>query len=556
MIEQLYIENVVLIKKTFVSFGDSLNIISGESGAGKSILLRCISFVFGGRVTKDFIRRGEKKAEVRCTISIENDIMKSKIESLGIDIDEDRTLLITRTYNDKGKNVCYVNYKLVNLRFLKELSKVFIDIHSQHQHQYLLEKSRHIELLDFFCGEELELLKEKLVDEYSRYKDLKNKYNRITNNSREKEIKIDILNYQINEIESLQLEEGEEYILENRQKKMSNLEKIEHNIRKSIYSLSGDTSNAIDCLNKCSNYLQNLSDVDDECEGFNNDIINILELTSDLNYKLRRYIDTVDYTPNELEEIEDRLNQIYKLKKKYGNSTKEILDFLDKSKVELCEISIDSDSLDNIEKDIKESEKKCFDICKSITTLRKEKSSSIEEGIESNLHDLGMEDIKFKINISKKSSITENGIDDVAFYMSTNKGEELKELDKIASGGEMSRIMLALKNVLANKDTVEVFIFDEIDTGVSGVTAQKVANKLKELSKTKQIITITHLPQIASAGDTHIYVKKSVIEDNTYSEAVILDSEDVINEVARLFGGEIITKKSKEVAEDLIKLNR
>ncbi len=555
MIEHLYIENVALIHKATVSFSESLNIISGETGAGKSILLSCISFVFGGRVNRDFIRKGQAKAEVRVLITVEDDYIKEQLHKLDVACDDDNCILINRTYNNKGKNICRINGKLINIGFLKELSKLFIDIHSQHQHQSLLEQSKHIELLDSFCGEELEKLKTDLKIEYVTLKKINEKYESFSKNTREKEIKIDILKYQINEIESFDLKIGEDIALLERQKKLSSGEKIEKNINKSIYNFSTDNG-ALDSLNEISVFLDNISNVDNECMNFSIAVNNILELSNDLVSDLRNYYENLEFSLSDLEEIEERLNDIQKLKKKYGNDIKEILQFLNNCKEELLEIDLSDESIKKLKEELYNKKIKCFRIAENMTKLRIKKSLEIEKKIEDNLKDLGMKDIQFKININKKNELSENGMDKVVFYISTNKGEDLKELDKVASGGEMSRVMLGLKNVIADVDIINTFIFDEIDSGVSGRTAQKVANKMKELSKTKQIISITHLPQIASAGDKHIYVEKSVKDDNTYSNIYELDESSVINEVARLFGGENITDKTLEVAKELIKSNK
>ncbi len=555
MIEHLYIENVALIEIASISFSESLNIISGETGAGKSILLKCISFVFGARVTRDFVRTGEKRAEVRCVLYAKSNAIKEQLAILGVDLDDDNCLLITRTYNIMGKSICRINEKIVNIGFLKEISKLFIDIHSQHQHQSLLEQSKHIELLDSFCGKELINLKDDLKDVYTVYTNLKEKYETISNNTREKEIKIDILKYQINEIDSVDLKVGEEEILIEKQKKMTSSEKIEKNINNSIHNFSTDNG-ILDRLNQISVYLENISDIDDECMEFVNNSNNILELSNDLVSELRNYYDGLDFNFNEQEEVEDRLNSIYKLKKKYGSNIKEILDFANVCRKELKEITLSDNSIKELLIEIEEKRKKCYQVCNKITRIRKEKSLEIEKKIENNLKDLGMKSIKFQIKIDEKDRISENGLDKVIFYISPNKGEELKELDKIASGGEMSRVMLALKNVIADIDLIDTFIFDEIDSGVSGITAQKVANKLKELSKTKQIISITHLPQIASVGNKHIYVEKYVQNNNTYSKAFEISENKVIEEIARLFGGEYITDKSREVAKELILANK
>ncbi len=554
MIEHLYIENVALIEKADVSFSESLNIISGETGAGKSILLSCISFVFGGRVTRDFIRKGQTKADVRAVIIVKSDFIKSELEQLGIACDDD-CILINRIYNNKGKNICRVNGKLINIGFLKELSKLFIDIHSQHQHQSLLEQSKHIELLDSFCGAELEELKSDLKIEYLSLKKINEKYENLSTNTREKEIKIDILKYQINEIENFELIVGEDITLLEQQKKLSSGEKIEKNINKSIYNFSTENG-VLDNLNEISVFLDNISNIDDECMNFSINANNILELSNDLVSDLRNYYEGLDFNINVLEEIEERLNDIQKLKKKYGNDITEILQFVHNCKEELAEIDLSDESIKKLKEEVYNKKIQCFRIAENITKLRLKKSIEIEKKIEDNLKDLGMKDIQFKININKKNELSENGMDKVVFYISTNKGEDLKELDKVASGGEMSRVMLGLKNVIADIDVINTFIFDEIDTGVSGITAQKVANKMKELSKTKQIISITHLPQIASAGDKHIYVEKSVKDDNTYSNVYELDENEVIGEIARLFGGENITNKTLEVAKELIKSNK
>ncbi len=555
MLERLYIKNVALIDEISVEFGEGLNILSGETGAGKSIIIDSINFVLGEKAHKDFIHRGADKANVEALIYIDGSNVKKEIENIGIDIDEDNSILISRTMLASGKTSCRINGKAVTVGMLKEISSLLIDIHGQHEHQSLLNPEKHIVLLDRFCPENLNDFKAKLLKKIKKYKQLLKEINEIDFNLEDREAKIEIYKYQIEEIRAADFKINEEEKLLSERKLLLASEKIRGYINACLEFLyRSEEMSAVDKISSALNNLYDISMLDKSqkknYERLDEIYIQLDELVSDLI----TYSNNIEGEPEKLDNIEKRLDLIYKFKRKYGSSIKDILKHCIETEKKLEILLNSSDKIKELSEKKSSLEIDIKKLCGEITELRCKAAKKIENEVESVLKDLGMINAQFKINIEQKSSFNQNGWDKAEFIISPNKGEELKPLSKIASGGEMSRVMLSLKTVLAKQDSIETFIFDEIDTGVSGRTAQQVAQKLAFIGKSHQILCITHLPQIASMGDNHYLIEKKSDETKTISTIKKIEKDEITDELARLIGGAEITESTIAAAADMKKM--
>lgn len=554
MLEYLHIKNVALIDEQFINFSEGLNILTGETGAGKSMVIDSINFVLGEKVSKDFIRSGETNALVEVLFFLKEQKTLEAIKNLDVELDAYNSLLISREINKNGRTVCKINGRGTTMNIIKEISSILIDIHGQHQHQSLLNSSKHIVLLDQFCGDKLQILKNELYKEYREYKSIQDKIKQLTGDEKERQQKIDILQYQINEIQTAKLKPNEEEDLLQQRKILAGAEKLNSNIKEIGILLNGDDSNytgAVDQLNKIANLLKESSDIDLSLSELTALSQNITVQLEELAVDLRRYNKDIDSSPEQLFEVETRLDLIYNLKKKYGSNIQEILDFYNKIKNQLDFISNSEQELQKLDAGLKLQYNKISKLCEKITEIRKSKSVDIQTYIENTLTELEMKSAKFKIQITKKQEFNENGWDNIEFLISANAGEPLKPLAKIASGGEMSRVMLALKTVLADVDNIESLIFDEIDTGVSGRTAQKVAEKMAIISQNHQILCITHLPQIAAMADSHYLIEKIEQNNKTVTKIYDLDEQHSILELARLIGGATITNTTITAATEM-----
>ncbi len=556
MLENIFIKNVALIKEVNLDLGEGLNIISGETGAGKSMFIDSINFMLGGKASKDFIRHGEESAEVNGTFYIENSIILDELVKREIEILEDNVMQIKRVVNLKNKSTIKINGKVVNIGVLKEIAPMLMDIHVQHEHQRLLSQSKHIEFLDILCGEEIVTKKNELSLLYKDFKDVEKKLDQLLLGEKEKNIKIDNLKFQLEELESADLQEDEETYLETRQKILSQSEKIRLNSEKIVAALynNDDDYSAYDQLTESISLLEVIVEADSEKNYMLESLIDIQSTFEDIAHELRSFTDNLELEPNELSIVEERLGVIFKLKKKYGNTVEEILAYYNKIKLEFEELDNSDFNIKKLEKEKKKLFDDCEKVCKDISTLRKNKTKYIINKIVETLKDLGMKDVKFDIKIEKKSVFTLSGYDEVSFLISTNKGQELKPLDKIASGGEMSRIMIAIKNLISDSYNIETFVFDEIDNGVSGRTAHKVGEKLANIGIKHQILCITHLPQIAAMADNHIMIYKETKNNETQTYINKLEEDGQVEELARLIGGAEITKSTIKAAQEMKEL--
>ncbi len=554
MLLRLHIKNAALIESADIEFGNGLNILTGETGAGKSMIIDSVNFVLGERTTKEFVRKDAKSVQVVAEFEVCDKQTQSQFEQMGIEI-EDNIVIIQRTMSSEGKSSNRVNGIPVTASMLKQLSESLIDIHGQHEHQSLLNPSKHIDILDSFCAPEIDMLKNDMSKLIKEYKLVTKEINDISGDELERESRIEKLEFQINEIFSAQLKEGEEEALEERREYLNNIDKVVKNVRESSELLYGDDESfsALDNVEKSLVLLGEISEYDNDIFEIYNSLSDISELLKDMIRRLRKYEDEIEVNPNEIDDVEERLDLIYRLKKKYGQTIESINSFGEKAKNELELIFDSGDTLEKLNLRKKELLSQIKEKCAVMSSLRQEKAKKIGEKIEKQLKDLEMNNVEFKIAVSPKETFSIKGNDNVEFLISPNMGEDMKPLAKIASGGEMSRVMLAIKTVVSDAENIDTFIFDEIDTGVSGKTASKVGRKMAAIGRKKQVLCITHLPQIVAMADSHFLIEKNVEKNKTVTKIICLDRKGSIEEIARLMGNEndsIVTMAASKMKDD------
>lgn len=551
MLEKLCVNNFALIDELEIDFGPGLNVLSGETGAGKSIIIGSLNFVLGGKADKDIIKTDCDMTEVSALILIESDEIKDELKNFDVEVGEDGYILIKRTFNRNGKSQCKINGKVATVSMVKEISAFLVDIHGQHDHQSLLNPKSHIVMLDRLCGSTLETELLMLGDKYSEYRNISKKLKEIDINDKDIQDKIDLYTYQVNEIEAAALKLGEDEALAERRNILLNCVKLQGYVNDCLDNLYRNENSAAEGIGCAVKSLSSIAEIDESQEKILEALNDAYAIVEDVVKLVRAYEENIDSDPDELDEVEERLQVIYELKNKYGNTIERILTYRDKvvEKLNLIENS-EALALEYSEKK-KKLETEIRKLCSKISEIRRNVAEKAEKKIVSTLKELSMENAEFKINITEKEGFDENGFDNVEFLISANRGEKIKPLSKIASGGEMSRVMLALKNILADVDNIDTFVFDEIDTGISGRTAQKVAEKILNVSKVHQILCITHLPQIAAMADNNYLIEKNNVGDRTCTNIVELFGEKVYNELARLIGGAEITKSTLEAAKEM-----
>ena len=553
MLEHLHIRNAALIKESEISFGDGLNILTGETGAGKSMIIDSLQFALGGRAGKDFLRHGEKQAAVEALFSVQSQALTEKLAENGIAPEEDGTLLITRTLSETGKSVCRINGSTVTVGMLKEIAEDMIDIYGQHEHQSLLNPAKHIRLLDRFCGAGFGEAMEEYKNSWQRLKELEKQLAILIGNESQREQRMDMLRFQKEEIEAAALQEGEEEALLERKKRLSSMEKLMRLTGESVTLLyDGDdrVPSACDQLGDALAKLQEAAEYDVALSPLADALADGYAAVEDCARELKREAERQETDPEELERIEERLQLFYKLKRKYGGSIEAVLDFYEKAVQELDFLSNSSEKAAELSAEKAAEEKRLSALAETLTARRKATAEQVEEQIEAALHDMEMKHARFHIQMDEKADWGSDGKDKVEFLISANAGEPLKPLAKIASGGEMSRVMLALKTVLVDADEIGTFIFDEIDTGVSGRTARKVGEKMRFLGGKRQILCITHLPQIAAMADNHFLIEKESDAGETVTRVTALDEEGAVREVARLMND--VTETTLAAARELL----
>ena len=552
MLFELNIRNFAIIEKATIRFSEGLNIISGETGSGKSLVSDAIMAVIGGRLSKEDIRFGSDKLIVEAQFVEKTNELPDFIVENGIDIEEDGTIVVSREYNLSGKSVCRVNGRIVTLSFLKEISSRLIDLIGQHDHQKLMSSEKHMELLDSLGGSDLEKLKDEVRLLYSEIMKLEVEEKEFLNSPEERARAIDLLLFQLSEIQDAKFFEGEEDELKKKKLLMMNAEKISKNIGNAFSTVyEGEKGYGVrDSLADAIKNLDNISEYDPDIVTFKDTFNELLAILDDLKYTLKNHRDDLSFDINELNEIEKRLDLWSSMKRKYGKTYQEIMAFYDKAIKKHNDLTTAEELLDVIIKKKLKKISKYKELAFELSEIRNKTSDELKRKVEIELENLNMKGSKFEISVKKNfDRIALDGIDDVAFLLSANPGEPLKPLDKVASGGEISRVMLALKTSTHEAFKTSTMIFDEIDAGIGGKTALLVGDKIKEVANESQVICITHLAQIASLLGTHIKVEKRFEENRTVADIIHIDGQEKIKELARMLNGDDISEDSLTAAQ-------
>lgn len=549
MLHNLHVKNLALIDECEVEFGNGLNILSGETGAGKSIIIGSINLALGEKVPKEMLRDNDELAYVELVFGVDDAKTIKALKELDVDVVDGCVILSRKISN--GRAVGRINGEAASVSTMKEVASLLIDIHGQHEHQSLLSKKNHLTILDEFASDKLFDAKTELVATYKEYKKLKEEYDNsnIDNESRSRELSF--LEYEVDEISKAKLKVGEDEELESQFKYFSNGQKIMSALGMAYAATGEEMDNASELIGKAAREISMVSEYDAEIAEFSNMIAEIESLLSDFNHEISSYISNAEFDEQQYYEIEKRLDVINYLKSKYGDTIEKILEALEE-KSNRIEVLNDYDLyLSNLKKSLDEKEAELKAVSIKVSTIRKEESVKLVDEITAALKDLNFLDVKLEMYFNELADYTVNGIDDVEFLISTNPGEPIKPLGKVASGGELSRIMLAIKTVMAENDSIDTLIFDEIDSGISGRTAQMVSEKMNSLGKKHQIICITHLPQIAAMADSHYLIAKSVENATTVSTISKLSNDDSVLELARMLGGVEITDTVLESAREM-----
>ena len=547
MLNLLHIENIAVIECADITFDAGFNILTGETGAGKSIVIDAISAILGERAYRDMIRTGTNKASVRAVFT---DVPEfSWFADNGVEYDPE-TIIQREVYLD-GKNVCRVNGTLVTVSILRKLGIQLINIHGQHDSASLFDENNHLQFLDAFA--ENQPLIDAYAEKYYAVAKLRREIDRLQMDESEKLRRMETLRYHINEISKAKLQTGEDDTLEQRRKVLQNAEKLSDGIHTAVDCLYGgdDTDGASSLLAEAERELARLVRYTDAYNELHDKIADLMYQVQDVAEELRDARDDLSYSADELEQIESRLDVIHRLRRKYGATCSDILQYLDEAQKELDEIEFADDHVERLKLKCQKAEKEAWEAAKELRKHRMDAASELSARILTELAQLDMPKVQFYCNFTE-TELTPIGADTVAFYMSANAGEALKPMSKVASGGELARIMLAMKNVLAEQDHVATLIFDEVDTGVSGRAAQKVAEKLRSVAKTKQVLCVTHLPQLAALANTHLLIAKEERQGRTYTSVTPLDLEGRKRELARIIGGTIITETTLKSAEEML----
>ncbi len=533
MINTLHIKNIGIIDEISIDLNKGFNVLTGETGAGKTLIIDSLEILAGGRFSKEMIRKGEDYSYVEMSVTSNND-----------------DIILSREININGKNLCKINGRMVTVSELKNFMAKLLDIHGQHDNQSLLNPSVHIKLLDKFAGNNLINLKTEYLEKFNEYKKLKEEIAKNYGDDKEKQRKLDLLKYQVNEIKDANLVKGEEEDLEEKKKKILNAEKLSKNLgiaESEILNVS------IDSIMNAMKALEKIEDINEEYKESAERIKSIYYDLEDCGRNISSFAQDIYFDDREIEEVESRLNLISSMKRKYGNDICEILKYKEEVEKEIYEIENLEEYTNKLKSDLKILENEMKKLCNQMHKIREKTAQILSEEVQKDLTDLDMKNTKFKvkINYSEENEFTENGQEQIEFLIMTNVGEDYKPLVKIASGGEMSRIMLAIKKVLADVDEVETLVFDEIDTGISGVASNKVAEKMEQIAKKHQIICVTHLATIAAKGDSNYYINKEVKDGKTKTYVSLLTENKLVEEIARIASGEI-TKVSMQYAKELI----
>lgn len=541
MLLNLHVKNLALIEEVDVDFEKGLIVLTGETGAGKSLILGSVNIALGNKASKDMIRKGTDYSLVELTFSVSENCAK-QLKKYDIYMEEDNIITVTRKISE-GRSISKINGETVNIKTLKNVMSLLIDIHGQHDHQSLLYTKNHLDILDKFAKDSILELKEKIKEEYSKYTKLIKKLEEFNIDEGQKAREIEFAEYEVNEIESANLKPEEDVQVEEEFKKLSNSKEIVSALSEIYNALSYETAGGLgDIINKAVMDINSIKGMDEKISQFQTELYDIDNLCRELTSQIYDYNSGMDFNPEYVREVEERLDVINHLKLKYGNSIEEILRYKEEKEEYLEKLNNMTDEMESVKNQISELEGTLNNLCTKLSEQRKKAAKELEVLVKQALVDLNFIAVEFEIQITRKESIGENGFDNGEFMISTNPGESVKPLVKVASGGELSRIMLAIKSILATEDDIDTLIFDEIDTGISGQTAMKVAEKMAKISRNHQVICISHLSQIAAMADSHYLIKKTADENSTTTSIKKLTRQQSIEELVRINGGSGITE--------------
>jgi DNA repair protein RecN (Recombination protein N) len=560
LLAELSIINFAIIEKLNLSFQKGLTVITGETGAGKSIIIDAISLIIGGRSSSEYVRHDTERAEIEGLFLVDQyHPIHKKTEEFGIDT-SDGMVVLHRTISKSGRSVCRINGKLMTLAILREVGRVLIDIHGQHEHQDLMHPERHLLLLDGFGGAPLHSALTEYRKLHQQYSRKKQQLKQLTENEKEMAHRLDLIQYQLKEISKAELEPDEEERLMDEKMQLSNYEKIFTALQDGYHALYGDHK-GLDWVGLAMNHLQEIADIDDDLKEKYETVANSFYLLEETTFSLRDHFEGLEFEPDRLNIIEERLNEIQHLKRKYGQSIPEITEYAAAIEDEIDKIKNRDQHVADIEKELDEITKDLIVEAKTLSDVRRTTAKKLTGSIQCQLEELYMKKTLFDVHFHNKNgkagrngNFQKDGIDDVEFMISTNPGEPLKPLSKVASGGELSRIMLALKTILSQGRETTSIIFDEVDTGVSGRVAQSMAEKIFKLSVSSQVYCITHLPQVAAMADQHLYISKQEKRERTQTNVISLSKSEKIKEIGRMISSVEITDLTKKHAQELLEL--
>ncbi|WP_264803170.1 DNA repair protein RecN [Cytobacillus sp. NCCP-133] len=555
MLNEISIRNFAIIEALSVSFEKGLTVLTGETGAGKSIIIDAIHLLVGGRGSAEFVRHGEDKAEIEGLFQLDDPkhpCYKKTVE-FGIDI-EDGMVVLRRDISKSGKSVCRVNGKLVTISTLREIGSTLIDIHGQHEHQELMDETQHLSLLDQFGGNKIASALGEYQEIYRSYETTLKKLKSLSENEQQMAHRLDLIQFQLDEIQSAQLKANEDEKLYEERRKLSNFERIYESLQSGYNALQGEQK-GLDWIGMVKAHVQDAAELEPAYKEIAENVSNCFYLLEDSASSLRNEMDFMEFNPQRLNEIEDRLTEINGLKRKYGKTVEEVMEYAAKIEEEIETLQNKETHIDTLQKEVAALKKDLLVEAEELSQLRKKSALKLTKLIHKELKELYMEKTVFEVKFSSEpESFLKNGIDKAEFYLSTNPGEPIKPLSKIASGGELSRIMLALKSIFSKHQGVTSIIFDEVDTGVSGRVAQAIAEKIHHVSINSQVLCISHLPQVAAMADTHLFISKKTKDGRTKTTVKPLSEDEKVKEIGRMISGVEITDLTKEHAKELLQL--
>lgn len=551
MLQSLHVKNLALIEKTEVEFGRGLNILTGETGAGKSLLIGSVNLALGGKFEKDMLRKGADSALVELVFVCDSPKVREKLEQMELEAEEDGSVIISRKLQ-AGKSVCRINGETVTARQVKELAELLIDIHGQHEHQSLLNKKKHMEILDAFCGEEFQGAAEAVEEAYRECARLRRVLEEDSMDEETKAKEQALARFELQEIQAAKLVPGEDEELERRYRLMVNGKRIMESLGESYQFTGSDfDEGAGSALSRALRALRTVSGLDERLGELENQLSEIDNLLADYNRDLSEYMEDCEFDGEDFAAVEERLNLLNRLKEKYGSSLEAVTAYGEERQKVLDKLEDYDVYMEQLAEKLKGAQERLEKACGKLSEIRKKNGKALTEQLKAALVHLNFMTVEFEIAVGRAQNITAKGYDDVEFLISVNPGEPLKPLSQVASGGELSRIMLAIKTVLAGRDDIDTLIFDEIDTGISGRTAWRVSEQLDKVGFSHQVLCITHLPQIAAMADRHFVIEKNARDDNTITDIRQMSEEESLGELARLLGSDALTEAALSNAREM-----